>query len=258
MAHPAGLFIWVDVAVPDPEAAADFYKSVLGWDAASVSPDPDMGYWNFTLGGKVAAGMGKLSEEQVARGIPPMWSSYIKVDDCEATAAKAAELGGTVMMPPMQIFTSGKMAYLMDPTGAAFAIWESGDFDGSDEFNSPGFFSWNELATRDTAAALEFYTALFGWESESMPMGEGGAVYTMFKVGDRNNGGMYDAAMLPSEVPAHWGVYFTVEDVDAAAAAVKANGGMVMQEPFDMMVGRMAVVADSQGALFNVFSGPTD
>jgi predicted enzyme related to lactoylglutathione lyase len=147
------------------------------------------------------------------------------------------------------------MAYLTDPTGAAIALWEAADHEGADEFNEAGFLCWNELATRDVAAATQFYTALFGWTAETQDMG-GGAQYTVVNVGDRSNGGIYDAsAMLPESVPAHWAVYLTVDDCDAAVAAVTANGGTVLREPFDVGdVGRMAACTDPQGAFFMVMS----
>jgi predicted enzyme related to lactoylglutathione lyase len=79
--------------------------------------------------------------------------------------------------------------------------------------------------------------------------------YTMFKVGDRPNGGAYDAStILPEHVPSNWAVYFTVEDCDAAVAAIEAHGGTVMQEPTDVSVGRMAACADPQGASFMVIA----
>jgi predicted enzyme related to lactoylglutathione lyase len=251
MKYPHGLFTWTDVALPDPQAGGAFYAAVFGWDVEDVSPEPGSPYWFFRKDGKVAAGMGPLTKEQQDQGVPPMWTSYVKVDDVEATVARTRELGGTILVEPMQIFTSGKMAYIQDPNGAALALWEAGDHEGADEFNKAGFLCWNELATRNVAAATEFYTALFGWTAQTQDMG-GGMEYTVVSVGDRSNGGIYDAAaMLPESVPAHWAVYLTVDDCDAAAAAVTANGGTLLREPWDVGgVGRMAACADPQGAYF--------
>jgi predicted enzyme related to lactoylglutathione lyase len=255
MKYPHGLFTWTDVALSDPKAGGAFYAAVFGWDVEDVSPEPGSPYWFFTKADKVAAGMGTLTKEQQDQGVPPMWTSYVNVKDVAATVAKAKGLGATILMEPMQIFTSGKMAYLMDPTGAAVALWEAGDHEGAEEFNAPGFLCWNELATRDVAAATEFYAALFGWSAQTQDMG-GGMEYTVVGVGDRSNGGIYDAsAVLPDSVPAHWTVYLTVEDCDAAAAAVAAEGGTLLQEPFDVRgVGRMAACADPQGATFMVLA----
>lgn len=254
MAHPHGLFTWVDVASPNPEAAAAFYQAVFGWEAEQASPDESMPYWMFSRDGRTAAGMGPLSEEQLAQGIPPAWNSYVNVDDVAATATKAEELGGAVIMQPMQIFTSGKMAIIADPAGATFALWQAGDHTGAEEFNTPGFLCWNELATRDLEGATQFYGDLFGWTSETSDMGNG-SLYTSFSVGDRVNAGAYDAtSVLPNEVPPHWAVYFTVEDCNEAVAAVGEAGGTVVREPFDTPVGPVAVCTDPFGAYFMVIA----
>lgn len=255
MSYPHGLFTWSDVALPDPESGGAFYAAVFGWEVEDVSPDPAGPYWFFRKNGKVAAGMGPLTTEQQEHGVPAMWTSYVSVDDVEAAVTRAKELGATVLMEPMQIFTSGKMAYLMDPVGAAVALWEAGDHAGADEFGKPGFLCWNELATRDVPAAAAFYAALFGWSAEAEDVG-GGMEYTMVKVGERSNGGIYDpTGILPDSTPAHWAVYFAVADCDATAAAVAANGGIVVRQPTDMGgIGRMAVCVDPQGASFMIIA----
>ena len=251
MTHPNGLFTWSDVALPDPKAGAEFYGALFGWKAEQGSPEESMPYWMLTKDGKTVAGMGGLSEEQQGQGISPMWSSYINVTDIDATVALAKEAGADVVMEPMQIFDSGKMAYLIDPAGAAVGLWQAGTHAGADEFNTTGFMCWNELATRDVAGAIAFYTKVFGWTADTQEMGDGS--YTTFKVGDRPNGGAYDASrMLPEGVPANWSVYFTVDDCDAAVAKIKELGGALNMGPFDTPVGRTAAVADPQGANFIV------
>ncbi len=253
MSHPNGLFTWADVAQADPGAGAAFYQAVFGWEATQASPDESMPYWMFRRDGKLVAGMGGLSPDQIEAGQPPVWSSYLNVDDVDATVGRAEELGATIIMPVMQIFTSGRMAFIQDPQGAMVGLWQPQDHTGADEFNTAGFMCWNELATRDYAGSVEFYTSLFGWNTHVSEMGNG-QEYTTFLVGDRPNGGVYDAnaMQLPDEIPSHWGIYFTVEDCDTTVAAVKDAGGIVQSGPFESPVGRMAVCADAQGAPFFV------
>jgi hypothetical protein len=62
----------------------------------------------------------------------------------------------------------------------------------------------------------------------------------------------------PAGVPAHWSVYFSVEDTDAAVAEVTSLGGTAIRPPWDTPYGRMAVVADDQGAVFSVIMAPAD
>jgi predicted enzyme related to lactoylglutathione lyase len=250
MSYPDGLFVWADVALPDPAAGAAFYRAVFGWETAFASPEESMPYWMFAKDGKTVAGMGGLSPDQVERGVPPVWSSYVTVDDVADAVARARDLGATVVLEPMQIFTSGKMAFIQDPQGAMVGLWQGGDHVGADEFNTPGFMCWNELGTRDIEGSIAFYTGLFGWETSPSDMGNG-REYTTFLIGDRPNGGAYDAnTMLPDEIPNHWGIYFAVADCDATVASIKEHGGSVLGDPFDSPVGRMAVCADPQGASF--------
>ena len=248
MAHPDGLFGWADLAVPDTKAGAAFYGRVIGWE---VEGSPGTRYSFFTRDGKTAAGMGALSEEQQAQGIPPMWSSYVTVDDVDVKVAKAVELGAEVMMPPMDVMKAGCMAYLFDPTGAAFGLWQAGDHIGADAFNDPGFLSWNELATRDVEGAVAFYTGLFGWGTKVSDTD--GFIYTTFTLNGRPNGGVWDMTPhMPDGVPANWSVYFSVDDADEAVATARELGATIVREPTDSPFGRMAVLIDPQGATFHV------
>lgn len=251
MAHPDGLFGWADLAVPDTAAAAAFYGAVLGWEAEEVPAPGGSGYSYFVRDGQKAAGMGPLSEEQQAQGIPPVWSSYVTVDDIDAKVTKAAELDARVMMPAMDVMDAGRMAFLIDPTGAAFGLWQAGEHIGADAFNDPGFLSWNELGTRDIEAAVAFYTGLFGWGTDVSDTD--GFVYTTFTLDGRPNGGAYDmSGFLPDEVPANWSVYFSVADADAAVATARDLGATIVREPTDSPFGRMAIIVDPQGAMFQI------
>jgi predicted enzyme related to lactoylglutathione lyase len=116
--------------------------------------------------------------------------------------------------------------------------------------HASGTFSWTDLATTDPDAAKGFYAGLLGWESEDLPMPEGG-VYTMLL----RNGKRVAALTAAQEgQPPAWTSYVTVAGADAAAAAAEENGGMLALEPFDVMdAGRMAVIRDPTGAFFAVW-----
>ena len=114
--------------------------------------------------------------------------------------------------------------------------------------------SWFELGTSDQAAAETFYSALFGWTQRKTSMPDG-SHYTIFQLGDRDVAACYTlmADMIAAGVPPHWAVFFKVADCDATAAAVRAHGGNVFCEPFEVMEHlRMATVADPEGAVFNL------
>jgi predicted enzyme related to lactoylglutathione lyase len=121
---------------------------------------------------------------------------------------------------------------------------------------TPGTFSWTDLTTSDQDGAKTFYTALFGWDVQDNPMGDDGSVYSMMLVG-----GDPVAAISPQQaqqreagVPPMWNSYVSVADADAAAARAGELGATVQAPPFDVLeVGRMAVIADPQGAFFEIW-----
>jgi predicted enzyme related to lactoylglutathione lyase len=119
--------------------------------------------------------------------------------------------------------------------------------------HEPGTFSWVELATRDGAAAKRFYTSLFGWGVDEMPVGDG-TTYTMLTKNGKRVGALYQMSAQQQGVPPHWNSYVTVASADDSAAQAKKLGGNVMLEPFDVLdAGRMAVVADPTGAVFSLW-----
>jgi predicted enzyme related to lactoylglutathione lyase len=158
----------------------------------------------------------------------------------------------------MDVMDLGRMAIFADPTGAVFGIWQPGTFVGAGLVNEPGALAWNELGTRDPDAAKAFYAAVFGWGTRDSDMGEMGT-YTEWLNGEDSIGGMMDVSgRLPDEIPAHWLVYFAVENTDAALETVKSSGGGVSFGPIDIPAGRFAIVTDPHGAAFAVIQMPDE
>jgi len=117
----------------------------------------------------------------------------------------------------------------------------------------PGHFHWNELMNRDLAAAKAFYGAVCGWTYDKMEVD--GMTYTLIMDGEEPVGGMFDMGDDPEfdKAPVQWVGYVSVKDPDAACAAVKAAGGMVVKEPFDVTgVGRNGVTMSKEGAFLGV------
>ena len=252
--YTPGTPCWVDLGSPDLDASIDFYGTLLGWDVPeSENAEQTGGYLIATSGGKSAAGMMPLMQE----GQPTAWTTYVSVDDADATTEKVKEAGGQVIAEPMDVMDLGRMALFADPTGAFFGIWQSGTFAGAAVVNEPGSYSWNELNTRDPDAAKAFYAAVFGWGVREMDMGDDGT-YAMWRLPDADEdddsiGGMLDMrGRVPEEVPSHWLTYFTVEDRDAAAGKAKEMGAEEMMS-MDMQMGRLAILRDPQGAAFGIF-----
>lgn len=240
---------WVDLGSPDINAAVEFYGALLGWDVHEAGdPEQTGGYRMAYLGDKSVAGMMPLMQE----GQPPAWTTYVSVEDADATAAAVKGAGGSVIAEPMDVLDVGRMAVFADPAGAVFAIWQPRAHPGAGLVNEAGALCWNELNTRDPDASRAFYGAVFGWEPNEHDMGDTGT-YVEWKIGEGSMGGMLDMrGRVPDEVPPHWLVYFAVDDTDAAVEKVKELGGGVAFGPVDIMAGRFAVVHDPQGAMFAV------
>ncbi len=120
-----GTLCWTELHTSDPAAAASFYQAVFGW----VTQDVPMGDFNYTLirpsgGGEDSSqgGIVPISPEMAAAGTTPNWLPYFEAADCDAVVAKAAEQGGTVAMPAQDVPNVGRMAWLADPAGVAFAV----------------------------------------------------------------------------------------------------------------------------------------
>lgn len=116
----------------------------------------------------------------------------------------------------------------------------------------PSHFCWHEVRTPDRKAARAFYGALFGWTMTDQDMG-GAGVYTDIAVGARHIGGICDT--MPGEPP-NWISYVSTDNVDDAAARAARAGGKIMMPGTDIpTIGRFAVIADPEGALFCLWKG---
>jgi predicted enzyme related to lactoylglutathione lyase len=249
--YEPGIPCWIDLASPDLDATVAFYAELFGWDVPeSENPEQTGGYRLALLKGKPVAGM----MPQMQAGQPVAWSTYVSVEDADATAAKATGAGGAVVAPPMDVLDLGRMAVLTDPAGAFFGIWQPRSFIGAELVNEAGAFTWSELNTRDPEAAKEFYAAVFGWSFDDREF-EGMGTYSTIGAGDGTAGGVFDMrGRVPDEVPPNWLTYFAVEDTDATVAKAEALGGGVNMGPVDISVGRFAVLHDPLGGVFAVIT----
>jgi predicted enzyme related to lactoylglutathione lyase len=244
--YPAGTPSWVDHAAKDLVASNAFYSGLFGWEAEDQGEE--MGHYTLLRkdGKTVAGNMAAMMEGQ-----PSVWVTYVAVDDADATTALAKKAGAAVFVEPMDVSDIGRMAVFADPTGAAIGIWQAKSFIGAELANEAGSFAWNELNTRDLPAARTFYTEVFGWTPSDLDMG--GMNYTEWKLGDKSVAGMLAMPdMVPAEVPAHWLVYFGVEDTDATVVKAQGTGAALLVPPTDIPPGRFAVLADPDGATFAV------
>jgi hypothetical protein len=123
-----GAFCWQELSTTDLDTAQNFYQTLLGWEIkAGTAPacegseaPPPMVYNEIVAGGQHVGGMYKMGPE--CGGAPSHWMSYVAVDDVDASAAKVAELGGSVCVPPTDIPNVGRFCVVNDPTGATISL----------------------------------------------------------------------------------------------------------------------------------------
>jgi len=161
--------------------------------------------------------------------------------------------GGQVIVAPMDVMDVGRMAVFLDSGGGAISVWQPKAHRGAQLANEPGSFCWNELDTRDVAAARAFYPAVFGWDvHESGPQG-GPNEYYEWQVGGKSIGAMMPMPdLVPAEVPSFWLSYFAVADTDATVARLAELGGSVLMPPADIPAGRFSIVAGPHRETFGV------
>ena len=262
-----GVPCWIDTSQPDPEAAAEFYGGLFGWELEDVMPPgSEAKYFIARIRGGDVAAVGSI-----AQGAPPMaiWNTYIWVDDADATASKVSDAGGTTLSEPFDVMDSGRMAVFADPEGAVFNVWQAKEHKGARVVNEAGALNFNGLGTRDVEGAKAFYGAVFGWQT--MTVGGGNEMWTLPAYGDhleeRTPGLREQVAQMGGpagfenvvasinpipddqpDVPPHWSVTFATDDADATAAKAAELGGKVVVPPFDAPWVRMTLIADPQGA----------
>jgi predicted enzyme related to lactoylglutathione lyase len=247
---PLGTPCWADLSTTDPDKARDFYGQLFGWHFNVGGPETG-NYATADLNGLQVVGIGPLMGDLTMS----VWTNYLASDDLDGTVDGAVRAGGTVIAPAMDVMEFGRMAVLADPTGAVFGVWQAGTHTGFQLANETGSVVWTEAMSRNIDVAKEFYAAVFGYTYEDMS-GEGFR-YEMFKVNGNVAGGLGQLpAEAPAEIPAHWRIYFAVDDADAAVEQINQLGGSLLQPPQDAPYGRWADVADAQGAAFSVIKVP--
>jgi uncharacterized protein len=248
-AYRQGTPCWVDIQTTDQAAAKEFYGQLFGWHFDDRPMPQGPVYSMAQIGGQNVAAIAPQTEEQTAAGMPPMWNTYLAVDDVDAATALVADAGGQVAMEPFDIMGSGRMSFVADPSGAFVGLWQAGQHIGAQLTNEPGTLTWNELVTSSPDTALPFYEKVLGVQAVTTAMGPEYS-YTTFQVDGQQVGGSTPPQM--EGVPNHWNVWFAVESADATVARAQELGSQVVVEPMDMPVGRMAVLRDPQGGHFSL------
>lgn len=250
-----GSWVWYELMSSDPEGSKAFYEAVVGWSMTTGHGDTN-NYGFITAEDKaMVGGVLRLTSEMTGHGARPCWLGYIGVDDVDASIAKIEAAGGKTLMSANDIEMAGRVAMVSDAGGAPIYIMTPNPPPGGGESTAfapkpnPGHCGWNELMAADGPRETAFYSAQFGWSlPEPMDMGPMGQYQFIAHDGERVGAIMTKAPQVPN---AMWNHYFWVPSIDAAAAAIKASGGQVINGPMEVP-GPLWIVQgiDPQGAAF--------
>jgi uncharacterized protein len=237
-----GKFIWFELVSSDPRPAQAFYSEVLGW---KIEPFTVAGFTvdMIYVGDEM---IGSLAEPPGADQ-PSRWIACVSIEDVDAAARLAAELGGRVLDQPADVPGAGRMARIADPQGAELYLFRKLTGDPPDgRPTRQGDWMWHELHTTDTASALAFYEKVVGFDHRALDMGPGGTYHVLSRGGVDRGGA---TSHLPPGAAPHWLPYVYVDDADATIARVGRNGGTVQFGPEDIPgIGRFGVLQDPSGA----------
>lgn len=249
--HTPGTPCWVSLMVHGLAATQDFYGALFGWE---FQPGPhQLGpYVRALLDGHEVAGIGQLPPD---RHLPIAWTPYLASDDVDLTAETVRLCGGTIGVGPLDAAEAGRLAIGSDPSGAVFGIWQAAAHLGTGITGVPGTPAWNELLTYESASVAKFYETVFGYEEE--PVVSADFDYVTLHVDGRPVAGVHGIGhALPRDRGPHWITYFEVADAADSVSHLLDLGGHVLSPPKDSPHGRVATVADPEGARFSLIEGP--
>jgi predicted enzyme related to lactoylglutathione lyase len=245
-----GKWVWFELRTTDVEQAKTFYGAVLGWQISSreIGGRP---YTAISAGGK-EIGLIDVLPADAKRGTKPAWMGYVSVPDVDAAVAAATAAGATTTMPARDMPDVGRFAVLADPAGTSFGVVKAVRGDEPDGVPALGQIAWMERWSKhpgSVADAVTFYAAVAGYAPRSVKMGK--SDYTLAEASGRPRMGFGSAPK--TSLGDRFVPYVVVANVDEIAKAATEAKGKVVVKPTDIPdVGRMAVLADPQGALIAV------
>ncbi len=252
--HAPGTFCWVELGTTDQDAAKKFYCSLFGWTFVDFPMGPTESYTMFKLNGRDAAAGYTMRAAEQAQGVPPHWNLYVAVQDADISAARAVELGGTLPAGVFDVYTNGRMAVVIDPTGAAFCLWQPKQTPGIGVIGEKNAYCWADLTTGDRMAAKKFYEGLFAWEI-APGKDKDDSTYLHISVG----GSSSFAGIMPDlpgtqGVPPHWTPYFLTDNVAETSTKAEELGAKILV-PATLIGGtaHFSLLSDPQGAIFALF-----
>jgi uncharacterized protein len=234
-----GSVCWIDLGTPDIDTTQAFYTSLFGW---TVAPPDTSGYRLCTLRGRLVAALGPAEDPGV-----PYWTINVTVADIRAAAARFADAGADVLIPPAAAGPPGHYAVARDPVGAPISLWQPGTHAGMQCAHEPGTFAGISLLTDQPERAGSFYKKALGWNTSD-------------RKAEFRLPGNAAASIRPAPGPlasqrSLWLVMFASAGIDAdTTRACQLGATQISYDPIGM-----TTLRDPAGALFGLVpaDGPT-
>jgi len=253
MGNTSGRFVWHDLMTTDAARSIEFYRQLFPeWEIATIDTGAAGDYHMIRVHGVNVGGIVSIPPDA---GIPSHWIGYVSVADCDATVERVQAAAGTLIVPPHTAPGVGRFAVVADPVGAMLKPFQMESETPPPDQLLSGHFAWDEVLSSNVPVTQRFYQSVFGWSVIERPV-EGPGMYTLFRVDERDTAG---CVAMPAESEGHpaWLTYLYAEDIDERAAKAGSLHAQSFGQPQDVPgVGRFAVFADSNDALFALFRKP--
>jgi uncharacterized protein len=243
----AGEIYWFSLLTEDAAAASAFYSGLFGWD---IQPSPT-GALMALRDGVPFAGISQI-EDRIPNASEALWLAAITVADLDKAVATAKELGATIHEDITRLPGWGSFALIQDPQGAPVSLAVPERVLGGKQGYSG--WRWAELWTHDTDAAADFYSAVVGYELQTLQFGE--QTYTAFSSAGKRDAGLVE--LEQAEIAPRWAPYVGVSDLRGILVRVWQLGGKVLREPAEINFeaagkDRVALIADPTGGVMFLY-----
>ena len=241
-----------EIGGPDGPALRQFYGDLFGWEVEVTGED--MGFYGLVRANEGGIGGGIVQTEE---GMPPSYVTvYIQVDDLQAALDKISDVGGTSLMPPMEIAPGmGSIAMFTDPAGNFLGLYSlpsewNGEMPPKGDASPVVHF---EIGGPDAQALEKFYTGVFDWQIDYVAQ----ANYRLVQQEpDGIGGGMFEHVDgMPPNAPS---IAVGVDDLQAYLDKAVGLGATALMQPMDIPggFGSLAIFNDIAGNRISLFTSP--
>ena len=246
--HHVGKFVWYDLFTHNLQSTVPFYEELFGWSFADTLPGEDRVKTILRDGIPIA---NAIQIDRIKIDVnESRWLSYMSVEDVDEASMLVEQENGSIYVAPKNLPDRGRVAVVMDPDGAAFAIVNTSDGDPPDEGIVENHWMGSELWTTNIDEATRFYNVLVGYEKQVLAIGIDLTYHLLVREGQPRAG---IVKILWDDVKPNWLPYIAVSDVMAISERVERLGGTLLVAPDkEIREGRTAIIADPSGAVFAI------